>query len=155
MAKEEKLRGGIVVIVGLLFLGFYYVLLSYGVGGDRDPTSEDVIAAFKAHSLDVASSMPIDEVERQTSVPRTYKEGMRFTIASLGPNRYGEGRGGRVLTFDSPKDMEPVQNYYERLGRADGRFFSHVYTKDLILLQIDGKLPKQKAEEYNAVLQKM
>lgn len=63
--------------------------------------------------------------------------------------------GGRVFTFESQDDLEVLQSYYEGLGEAGGMFYSHVFVEDNVLLQINGELPKAKAEEYEAVLNRV
>jgi hypothetical protein len=129
------------------------VVAIYTFGGGQ-PTSQDVVAEFKAQGVDVADSYPIEQ-EGQSPMPKTYKEGTRFTIASMGKDTNGEAKGGRVFTFDSQSDMKPVQDYFEGLGKPSGLLSSYVYTKDNILVQINGELSKDKAEEYNRVLQGM
>jgi hypothetical protein len=104
-------------------------------------------SGFKAEALDVADYYPIEQ-EGQTPVPNTYREGTRFTISSIDR---GSG-GGRVLVFDSEKDMKPVEDYYRGFS---GALYSHVYAEGNVLLQINGELPKAKAEEYDRVLQEV
>jgi hypothetical protein len=62
------------------------------------------------------------------------------------------GVGGRVFTFESEEDLAPVRDYYEELGRASGMFFFHVFVEGNTLLQINGELPKNQAEEHEVVL---
>ena len=145
MSKEAKMG-----IVGAIILGalVFAVLYAFGVtnpGGVAQPTSADVVERFKAEGLDVADHYPIGQ-DDQTPVPKTYREATRFTISSLG----GGTGGGRVFVFDSPADMKPVEDYYEGFS---GMLYSHVYTEGNVLLQINGELPKAKAEEYDRVLQ--
>ena len=63
--------------------------------------------------------------------------------------------GSRVFTFESRYDLDPVRNYYERLGRVSGWLDSHIYVEGNTLLQINGELPKDRAEEYEAVLDEL
>lgn len=64
-------------------------------------------------------------------------------------------QGGRVFIFESQDDLEVLQNYYEGLGRGSGMWYSHVFAEGNVLLQINGELPKAKAEEYEAVLKRV
>lgn len=82
--------------------------------------------------------------------PMTAVEGMRFLIPSLCPDC-----GGRVLSFASSEDLEVTKAYYAELGRASAIFFSWVFVKDNILVQINGDLPEEKAKQYEAVLDAM
>ena len=81
------------------------------------------------------------------SVLETYKEATRFEIPSV-----GEGKGGRVFTFDTRRDLERVKNYYESFSSDS---YSYVFVKDNILMQLKGELPIQGAGQYRAVLDTM
>jgi hypothetical protein len=160
MEREAKLGAGIALVVGLLAaLVFYVALPTLGFSGQ--PTSEGVVQAFRDEGLEVGESYDVDEEEGPNPVPRTYKEGTRFTIPSLerpaGEAKVGgpdNGVGGRVFTFESEEDLAPVRDYYEGLGRASGMFFSHVFVEGNTLVQINGELPESRADEYEAALRK-
>jgi len=79
--------------------------------------------------------------------PMTAVEGIRFLIPSLCPDC-----GGRVLSFASPEDLEMTKAYYVELGRASAIFFSWVFVKDNILVQINGDLPEERAKQYEVAL---
>lgn len=74
-------------------------------------------------------------------------EGTSFLIPSL-----GEDRGGRIRSFDSPEDLEKTKAYSVKLGKESAAFFSWVFVKDNILVQIDGNLPEEHAKKYEAAL---
>ena len=82
--------------------------------------------------------------------PMMAVEGIRFLIPSLCPDC-----GGRVLSFASPEDLEVTKMYYVELGRASAMFFSWVFVKNNILVQINGDLPEERAEQYEAALNAM
>ena len=77
-------------------------------------------------------------------VPKTYREGTHFVIR---PGRTeNEEMGGRVFTYDSEDDLEVMRNYYETVSSSsmfDG----------LVLMQINGQIPKAQADRYGEVLQ--
>lgn len=77
-------------------------------------------------------------------------EGIRFLIPSLGPDS-----GGRLFSFTNQADLDAVREYYESLGRASAFFFSWVFVKDNILIQINGSLPEEYALKYKEALEKM
>lgn len=161
MKREAKLGIGLALVVGLLFALVFYVAFP-ALGFLGQPTSQDVVQAFRDEGLEVGDSYDVDEEEGPSPVPRTYKEGTRFTIPSLERVATGEAKeggpdnsaGGRVFTFDSEEDLAPVRDYYEGLGRASGLFFSHVFVEGNTLVQINGELPKSQADEYEAALRK-
>jgi hypothetical protein len=162
MEREAVLGIGISVFVGLLLAIPLYVLgyspvastpsalvsnpALFGLG---EPSSEEVVRAFSREGLEVGVFYPVEE-EGPAPVPKTYKEGTRFTIPSL-----GEDFGGRVFTFESEEDLQPVRDYYEGLGKGVGMFNSHVYVEGNVLLQINGQLPKDQADDYEAVLREV
>ena len=45
-----------------------------------------------------------------------------------------------------------MRRYYEGLPRILGFLESHVYVEGNVLLQIDGELPEERAEEYAEAL---
>lgn len=82
--------------------------------------------------------------------PMTATEGQRFLIPSL-----GEDNGGRVFSYSKPEDLEKMRRYYESLGRESAAFFSWVFIRENILVQINGQLPEVKARQYEAALHEM
>ena len=61
--------------------------------------------------------------------------------------------GGRIYSFSSQEDLDLMKKYYDELGKSSAMFFSWVFTKDNLLIQINGALPEDKAREYeNALL---
>jgi len=162
MEREAVLGIIISALLGLLLAIPLYVL-GYGpvastpstllanpaLLGLGEPSAEDVVRAFSREGLEVGVFYPVEE-EGPSPVPITYEEGTRFTTPSL-----GEDAGGRVFTFESEEDLQPVRDYYEELGKEVGMFNSHVYVEGNVLLQINGQLPKDQAEEYEAVLREV
>ncbi len=79
--------------------------------------------------------------------PLAAKEGIRFYIPSLCSDC-----GGRLLTFSTIEDLNSMYRYYDELGKKSALFFSWVFTKDNILIQINGDLSEARALEYQAAL---
>ncbi len=48
-----------------------------------------------------------------------------------------------------------MKEYWEGFNDKGGFFYSHVYDKGNTILHINGRLPKNRAEEYNTVFQSM
>lgn len=112
-------------------------------------TSEQVIKAFKAAGLEAEEIRPMTK-DDYGMAPMTAVEGTRFLIPSLCSDC-----GGRVFSFASPEDLEMMKAYYVELGRVSAIFFSWVFVKDNILVQINGDLPEEKAKQYEAALDAM
>jgi len=108
-----------------------------------------VIEAFKDAGLEVEGARPMTKDDYGIA-PMTAVEGTRFLIPSLCLDC-----GGRVFNFASPEDLEVTKAYYVELGRASAMFFSWVFVKDNILVQINGDLPEEKAKQYEATLNAM
>ena len=120
------------------------------------PTAQDVLQAFREERLEVADAANLEDDpnwQRDGPVPTTYKEAYRFSMPSLGIDPAGNPKAtGKVFIFDSPRDLQPVRDYYEGLS---GIRASHVYINDAetVLIQMPaGEVPKDKADRYGAVL---
>lgn len=131
----------------LLPLTFLLLLLLVACGGQTTSyTSDDAIDAFRAAGLEVGDTIPMDPNE-ETLAPKTWVEGQRFLIPSL-----GEDRGGRVMSFANDADLQVMQDYYEGFS---GLLASWVSVKDNLLLQVSVDLPREQWLEYEAAFQSL
>lgn len=105
-----------------------------------------VVAHFQDSELEFAnvSAIPADDT---SPLPKTYTAAMHFAIPSLCPDC-----GGHVFTFASNEDLQIVHDYYAGMGNAWSALDSHLFTRANILLQINGDLPNEKAEQYRQAL---
>lgn len=126
----------VVALVGVLTVGC-------GVGGG--PSSSEVVQAFEDEGLTVINPRPVKDKDLGMA-PQTFEEGTHFVASTR------ENLGAKVFTYESEDDLRQMQAFYEGFT---GMFYSHVYTKDLILLQINGQLPKAEADRYGEVLEDM
>jgi len=111
---------------------------------NRDPTSEEVVQAFRDEGLEVGEAQPISRSEDRSFIPKTYEEQISFTIPSS-----RESARGRVFTLPSRETLDPVREYYEEFG---GVFYSYVYVEGNVLVQIAGDVPEDHAAQYGEVL---
>lgn len=109
-------------------------------------SSADVVQAFRDAKLEIGTTFAMGPQD-YGAAPMTAAEATRFLIPSL-----GEDSGGRIFSFSSPADMESLRAYYTELGKASALFFSWVFVKDNILVQINGSLPEEQARQYEAAL---
>jgi hypothetical protein len=107
----------------------------------------DVIAAFKAAGLPAEEGAPD---EPGGIAPSTHTEVYRFLTPIIGPDS-----GGRVFSFDTQEYLDAKHSYYQSLGQSSGAFFSWLFTRANILVQINGTLPKAEADKYEAALEAM
>lgn len=129
------------LIISLLFL---LSLTACGGGGFDKYTSQDAIDAFQAAGLEAENPTAIDPNE-DNPVPKTFVEGQRFLIPSM-----GEDRGGRVFSFASEGELAQLRDYYEGFS---GMLGSWVSVKDNLVLQVSVDLPREQWLEYEAVFQ--
>jgi len=110
-------------------------------------TSGQVIEAFQAAGLEAESAYLMTR-DDYGMAPMLAVEGTRFFIPSLCADC-----GGRVLSFSSQDDLDITEAYYVELGRGSAMFFSWTFTKDNILIQINGDLPEERARQYEMALE--
>jgi hypothetical protein len=75
--------------------------------------------------------------------PNTFKEGIHFLVPSLCTDC-----GGRLFSFSTPGGLSAMRSYYVGLGQQSSLFFSWVYVKDNILIQINGEYPEDLAKVF-------
>ena len=109
------------------------------------PTTDAVVAAFKAAGLEAENSRPM--AKDDYGMAPTVCQGTRFFIPSLGPDN-----GGRIFICDNPSFQAAMAGYYQALGSSDAKLFSWVFEKGHILVQINGQLPSAAAHKYEAAI---
>jgi hypothetical protein len=119
--------------------------LTFDVQGENAITMEDIINSFKYQGLE-AEQLETMEKDDYGLAPFVC-EGTHFYIPSL-----CEDCGGRIFICESREDMELLDNYYTELGRASAVFYSWVFTKDDVLVQINGDLDEEIAREYDQAI---
>ncbi len=110
-----------------------------------DPTAQDVISAFKNAGLEAENPTPMGP-KNYGFAPYVCK-GVRFLIPSL-----GEDSGGRILACPNAADRDAIAGYYERLAKKSAAFFSWVFVKGNVVVQINGDLEEEKARKYERAI---
>jgi hypothetical protein len=110
-----------------------------------DWQSMDVVDAFLAAGLECESPevLAVDD----GVAPFIAVEATRFMMPSV-----CDGCSGRIYSFDDQAELTSAKRYYVELGNQDPQFFSWIYTKDNILVQINGQLPEEQALLYRQAL---
>jgi hypothetical protein len=130
----------------LFVLAFVFILLaSILMGCGKQTTGDDVVASFKAAGLE--AEKPTAMTKDDYKVAPYVCKGTHFFIPSI-----GETAGGRIFICDNSEDRDLISNYYTELGKASALFFSWVFVKDNIVVQINGDLPEEKARQYEAAI---
>jgi hypothetical protein len=104
-----------------------------------------VIAAFKSAGLEAEQARPLT-TEDYGNAPYLCA-GLRFFIPSL-----GAGNGGRLFVCNNPGEQAALAGYYQNLGKTGAAYFSWVYIKGTLLLQINGALPEASALKYEGAI---
>jgi len=112
---------------------------------DENLTADDVINAFIEAGLE--AEQPNKMTKDDYGMAPYVCEGTRFLVPSL-----GENSGGRIFICESIDKLESLQAYYTELGEISALFFSWVFTKDNILVQINGDLAEEIARQYEQAL---
>lgn len=145
---------GATIAIGVT--GLVVVLALVGLflqGGFGPPSSEEVVVAFEDEGLEVGDFYPVEEDKdfEKSPTPNTFEEGTRFEIPSL-----GKDSGGRVFVFEDRENLQVLRDYYRELENMPvfgPSLHSHLYDDGLVLLQINGELPKSEADRYGEVLE--
>lgn len=112
-------------------------------------TPQQVVDTFKAAGLEAEKPRPMTKDDYGLA-PMSAKEGLRFYIPSL-----GEGNGGRIMSFDNSADLEKTKAYYVNLAKESAMLFSWTFTKENILVQVNGDLKEDVAKKYETALNGM
>ena len=108
--------------------------------------SVQVAEVFKSAGLEVGEYRPMT-VEDFGAAPLVAIEGTQILIPSLCATC-----GGRILSFETQGNLDATKAYYDALGSGSAILFSWTFTKDNILVQINGTLPEEKARAYETAL---
>jgi hypothetical protein len=104
-----------------------------------------LIAAFKAAGLEAESPAQLG-VQDYGMAPFVCF-GVRILIPSLGPNK-----GGRLFVCDDAGEQAALAGYYQALGKGSAAFYSWVFVKGNVIVQINGTLPETIARQYESIL---
>lgn len=108
-------------------------------------TGADVAKAFETAGLEAANVREMTK-DDYGAAPFVCK-GTRFFIPSL-----GEERGGRIFVCTDDKERDSLAAYYTELGKSSALFFSWVFVKGNVVVQINGNLPEATARQYEAAI---
>ncbi len=106
---------------------------------------DDVINSFKVRNIEIMNIKPVTESDYKP-LPDRADEGVKFSVSSL-----GEDTAGCILSFKYTHSLEKVKRYYQKLNKKR-ELHSWTFVKDNILLVLDGKMPEEKAREYERAL---
>lgn len=121
------------------------IALTLSACSPKATTADDVISVWKNAGLEAENTRPMTKDDY--GMAPFVCEGTRFYIPSL-----GEDNGGRLFICEDEKDRDALSTYYDELGKKSALFFSWVFTKGNIVVQINGDLPEETALKYQATI---
>lgn len=132
----------------VLFALLGLLLLVACGGGSSAATADDAVAAFQAAGLEAEnpSVMGPDDYGAGPYVG----DGRHFFLPSV-----CDDCGGRVIATENIEDRDRLANYYIKLGEGSAIFYSHVFTHNNFVLQLNGDLPEEEAVKYQAALESL
>lgn len=107
--------------------------------------AEDVINAFKNAGLEAENPRKMGKDDY--GLAPFLCEGTRFLIPSL-----GEDSGGRVFLCSNDEDRDRLAAYYQDLGKISAIFFSWVFIKENVVVQLNGDLREDTARKYEQAI---
>ena len=110
--------------------------------------AKDVVKSFYAKELNVEKTGIIPE-EELDALPGRAHEGIEFSLPTTDKNLRG-----CVLSFKKKKNFEKIKHYYLDLNQK-GLLHSWSFTKDNILVVLDGTMSEEKVGEFKVVLDEM
>ena len=111
--------------------------------------AEDVQTAILSAGLEYSDPREMTP-DDYGMAPMVGDEAIHFLIPSLCADC-----GGRTFILSSQADLDSLAEYYNELSKASAMFFSWVFVKDNILIQINGSLPEETALKYLSALESM
>lgn len=111
--------------------------------------AEDVQTAILSAGLEYSDPREMT-ADDYGMAPMVADEAVRFLIPSLCADC-----GGRTFILSSQADLDSLAEYYNELSKASAMFFSWVFVKDNVLIQLNGSLPEETALKYQSALESM
>ncbi len=116
-----------------------------GGGGGGGGTSDTVIAAFKAAGLEAENQRAMTQAD-YGSAPFLCS-GTQFSLPSLGSDKTGH-----LFICELREQMTSLKTYFNVRSQGNPELRSWTFSKDTVLLQLDGSMPRDIAQKYEAAL---
>ena len=116
-----------------------------GGGAGAVGTSDTVIAAFKAAGLEAENqrAMTQDDYGKAPFLC----SGTQFSLPSLGADK-----AGHLFICELREQMTSLKTYFNVRSQGNPELRSWTFSKGFVLLQLDGSMPRDKAQKYEAAL---
>jgi hypothetical protein len=141
-----------------LEVGNYYPVEEENEDGTQSPLPKTYVEGTRFTIPSLEEPAP-STTQRRKPDGRTRSESRQpeapEVLESAEPAEVPGDSGGRIFVFDNQHDLETMRNYYENGIPHMLGFSTHLYEEELVLVQINDELPKDKADEYGEVLKRV
>lgn len=126
------------------FLGFIVIAIFILSACGKNYDVKDVTKGFKDDGLAVNEEREMTK-DDYGMAPMKAKEGVIFGVEKGYDDQY---MNGRLMKFDNKDDLEQTKKYYDEVGKESALLYSHTYSKDDFLLQMNGEIDDKTFEKY-------
>ncbi|MFR6531942.1 MAG: hypothetical protein ACLUOM_02835 [Staphylococcus simulans] len=126
------------------FLGFIVIAIFILSACGKNYDVKDVTKGFKDDGLSVKEEREMTRHDYGMA-PMKAKEGVIFGVEKGYDDQY---MNGRLMKFDNKDDLEQTKKYYDEVGKESALLYSHTYSKDDFLLQMNGEIDDKTFEKY-------
>lgn len=126
----------------------FLIILTLATPAFAGQPGMDVVKKFKQAGLE--ADAPRKLKKNEYGLVPVICPGTRFFLTET----LGEGDGGRIFVCEKESDAKKIQAIYEDMGKQSGFLFSWAFRNKNIVVQINGQLDDDIAEEYEAALMK-
>lgn len=125
------------------FLLLTILLVLVACGKTIEPSK--VIKGFKEDNLNVKNEREMKK-EDYGAAPMKAEKARVFEIE--------DGKNARLFMFKSDDDLQEAKKYYDELGKSSAILYSHTYSKNNYLLQMNGEIDNATFNKYKKSLNK-
>ncbi|UXR31870.1 hypothetical protein [Staphylococcus simulans] len=126
------------------FLGFIVIAIFILSACGKNYDVKDITKGFKDDGLTVNEEREMTRHDYGIA-PMKAKEGVIFGVEKGYDDQY---MNGRLMKFDNKDDLEQTKKYYDEVGKESALLYSHTYSKDDFLLQMNGEIDDKTFEKY-------
>lgn len=126
------------------FLGFIVIAIFILSACGKNYDVKDVTKGFNDDGLSVKEEREMTRHDYGMA-PMKAKEGVIFGVEKGYDDQY---MNGRLMKFDNKDDLEQTKKYYDEVGKESALLYSHTYSKDDFLLQMNGEIDDKTFEKY-------
>ncbi|MBE7332054.1 hypothetical protein [Staphylococcus haemolyticus] len=118
-----------IIVIALIFLG----------ACGKSYEIKDVTKGFEDDDLNVKNEKKMSH-DDFGAAPMKAEEAKIFVVES--------DKHARIMRFKNNDDLKQTKKYYDQLGKESAILYSHTYSKDNFLIQMNGDIEDSTFEKY-------